>query len=108
MLTPEGARLVWEIAAGASTDSIQGGTIVVANGDETASAQIANLTFGERSMTVGAVFGPDDGNFDWLERRVVSRDGVVIDEVAEDGGRKAKGAIWTAEAVLNIIVRNNG
>lgn len=53
-------------------------------------------------MTFMATFGERAGNFDWMERGVVTAQGVLIDRAVLDLGRKVLGSVWTLEARLDL------
>lgn len=123
MYTTEGLRRLFEIATGEVDDSLKGGTLVVSDGTNEASITISDFPYvqvfdadsintmpeGEDRPPVGTVrlsldatFGSDVANFEWAERRVVTREGVVVDIEREDGGRKAPGAEWTLYVELDM------
>lgn len=101
MLTSEGAALLWEIVTGASTDEII--ALRVTDGAATATAALDEPPSVDGDvLTLVATFGDSDANFEWRERHVISRDGVLVDREVHDHGRKAQGAEWTLEATLQL------
>lgn len=105
MLTTEGAQLLWAIAAGGSTDSLAGGSIVVSDGKARSQRPLdAGPAVEGATVTLVATFGEQDANFEWSIVEVLSAKGVVVDREARDQGRKAPGAVWTAETVLELGV----
>lgn len=99
MLTSEGAALLWSIITGASTDQIS--ALRVTDGITSATAELDEpARADENALILVATFGDGDANFEWRERLVISRDGVVVDREAQDLGRKAQGSEWTLEATL--------
>lgn len=108
MLTPEGAKAIWEIIALGGEDRLSGGTIIVTDGDKnTASAPftiegIEPRTDGNVRLALRAEFGEDAGNFEWRERHVVTAKGVVLDREIRDSGRKVQGAVWEVGVDLDL------
>lgn len=107
MLTPEGLGRVWEVFVGEAQDSLKGGTIVVSDGQQSAAATIdefpfvnANEETGEVTLTVSATFPSEQGNFAWVETRVETREGVVVDRTTDGAGSKASGSEWTVTVDL--------
>lgn len=49
-----------------------------------------------------STFGEDKAAFDWMERGVVTAQGVLLDRAVMDQGRKVLGAVWQLEAVLDL------
>jgi hypothetical protein len=105
VLTPEGASLLLAIAAGSSDDSLAGGSIAVSDGTSRAERPL-DATPGVQGATVTlvATFGEQDANFEWAVADVLSARGVVVDHEVKDNGRKAAGAVWTLETVLELVV----
>jgi hypothetical protein len=109
VLTPAGASLLLAIAAGASDDSLAGGSIAVSDGttrsarplDSTPEVQAPNGDHGA-IVTLVATFGEQDANFEWAITDVLSAAGVVVDHEVEDKGRKAAGAVWTLQTRLEL------
>ncbi len=96
MITPEGARWMLALVAGALANV----SIVVRDGQSSATAAAQARVDGER-VIVTATFGENEANFTW--RSVALRVGDVdVDLTTEDMGRKAPGAVWTAETVLEM------
>lgn len=127
MYQPEGLRRLWEIVTGEADDSLQGGTLVVSDGTQEASVTIDEFPYvqvfdgqgdgtspggeaprGTARLSISATFGSDVANFTWAERRVVTREGVVLDIEAEDGGRKAPGSEWTLYVELDLLPTDVG
>lgn len=108
MLTPEGAAHIWAMLTGSVDDSIQGGFIEVGSGSETDRQPIQNFVVaqvdGATRLTVDAEFGEEAANFDWSQRTVLTKSGVVIDVEQEDGGRKAQGSIWSIEVDIDLVL----
>lgn len=106
MLTPEGLAHIWAMLTGASDDSLQGGFIEVGAGSETDRQPIQNFVVAQADgacrLTVDAEFGEENGNFDWSQRTVLTKQGVVIDVETSDGGRKAQGSIWSIEIDIDL------
>ena len=108
MLTPEGTVRILAVLAGREDDSLQGGSLVVSDGDRTAAAPLDEQPVVEATdrgavLRVAATFGEDAGNFEWLVRELRSAQGVVLDRVEEDQGRKAPGAVWTLEHDVELL-----
>lgn len=106
----EGLRRFLEILAGQSDDSLKDGLVVVSTGDEdeqTASAPFDSLTIssedGLERLTVVARFAADQANFDWRVQEVQTAEGIVLDRVEGDLGRKAAGSVWTTAAEIDLI-----
>lgn len=105
MLTPDGTTRLWAILAGQSDDSLAAATLVVRNGTQSAAATLDEPPAVDgHAITFRATFGEQDANFEWSSRDVVSAQGVVIDQAAEDLGRKA-GGVWTLEATIELQER---
>lgn len=108
MLTPEGAAHIWAMLTGATDDSLQGGFIEVGAGTNSDRQPIRNFVVaqadGATRLTVDAEFGQESGNFDWSQRSVLTKQGVVIDVETEDGGRKAVGQIWEIEIDIDLVL----
>jgi hypothetical protein len=103
VLTPEGASLLLAIAAGTSDDSLAGGSIVVSDGATRAQVALdAPPVVAGGALTLTATFGEQEANFEWAVAEVLSAGGVVVDREAKDNGRKAAGAVWTLETVLEL------
>lgn len=89
-------------------DSAQGGWIIISDGGGNSfPAPITSIEVQEdgdarRVLLVAENIGEDDANFDWAKRSVKFTDGTVIDSDESDGGRKAQGAIWTAEVAFDL------
>lgn len=100
MLTPEGAKRILEIVAA----DIEGGAIVVTDGEQSASVTIEKVTIDDdgASVLVQGTFGEDAANFEWKQRKVVTAKGIVLDLDEEDGGRKAKGSVWSLGVSLDL------
>jgi hypothetical protein len=97
-LTPDGAAIMAGLLAG----QLQGGELEVSDGN--GSADRAELTAVADAAVVAcrAVFGEQQANFEWRVRRVLDPAGQVVDEQAEDMGRKAPGAIWPLEVDIEV------
>lgn len=106
MLTAEGAALLWAIASGASEDSLAGASIVVSDGVLRARQPVIDISVTEGTLTLTAVFGEQDANFEWTTAEVLSANGVVVDLELADNGRKAAGAVWTYETALQLGATN--
>jgi hypothetical protein len=105
MLTPQGAQLLLAIAAGASDDSLAGGSIAVSDGTRRSERPLDNPPDVQgQTVTLTAVFGEQDANFEWASADVLSKNGVVVDREAKDNGRKAAGAVWTLQTVLELVI----
>lgn len=111
MWTTEGFQRLFEIATGQSEDSFVGGRIVVTDGTQEASVVIDEWPWATTveedgdtftRLSVSARFESDVANFVWAERRVVTKEGVIIDRVTKDFGRKAPGAEWTMQVDLDL------
>lgn len=117
MLTREG---IWQIGD-RLRELLEGGTVVVGNGneaetsddrelsgDQQASAPIDSVEVmgdfddGPPRVVVRGTFGEESANFEWRERGIRNKDGVMIDRVVADQGRKVPGAIWTLEASIEL------
>lgn len=103
---------ICEIIAGQSDDTLEGGRVLIADGEEEegrqeAAAVIDSATIdvvdGLVRLTLVARFGPDVANFDWRVREVRTAQGVALDRVVEDQGRKAPPTTWTTVAELDFI-----
>jgi hypothetical protein len=82
-------------------DWLQGGTIVVTDGEATASAP-AQLLVDGTTVIATAVFDEQAANFHWRRRELHASDGVVLDALDEDLGEKVTGAIWTLEVPVEV------
>lgn len=103
MLTSEGAALLWAIVTGASDDRII--ALRVTDGSASATAALDEPARAEENALILVATFPDGvANFEWRERLVVSRDGVIVDRESQDLGRKAQGSEWTLEATLELGV----
>jgi hypothetical protein len=98
MLTSDGAALT----AGLLARQLEGGSLEV--GDGNGNAARADMTVAAQAAVVAceATFGEQQANFEWRVRRVLDQAGQVVDEHAEDMGRKAAGAVWTLEAEIEL------
>lgn len=104
MLTAQGAQLLLAIAAGASDDSLAGGSIAVSDGTRRSERPLDGTPEVQGpTVTLTAVFGEQDANFEWASADVLSKNGVVVDREAKDNGRKAAGAVWTLQTVLELV-----
>lgn len=106
MLTAEGIALLWNLAAGASEDSIPGWSIVVSDGQvetpSTVAEAVVTQTDDGAEVTLTASYGEDEANHDWARRQVVSGAGVVVDTEDVDMGRKAQGTVSGIEVTLEL------
>lgn len=102
MLTSEGASLLLAIAAGASDDSLAGGSVVVSDGKARSQSPLDSAAVENGALTLVATFGEQDANFEWAVTEILSAQGVVVDREVRDNGRKAAGAVWTSETVLEL------
>lgn len=108
MYEPEGLQRLFEIVTGQSEDSLVGGAIVVSDGTNEASMVIDEwpwpsvLEDGTVRLSITATFGGDVANFSWAERRVATKEGVVLDRVTQDFGRKVAGQEWVAQVDLDL------
>lgn len=99
MFTAEGVYLTLGLLA----ERLKGGQLRVLGPDEhNAAAAIETVEFNAEGVVVSATFPADFANFEWRAREVVTTDGTVIDRQEEDLGRKAPGAEWTLEAVIEL------
>lgn len=96
MLTPYGKSLVLSLLE----PCFKGGTIEVSDGAQTSSATIERVGVTDAAIQVTASFGLEQANFEWKTRRVLDKDGEVVDEADEDGGRKAVGSVWAMSVDL--------
>jgi hypothetical protein len=107
VLTPEGLAHIWAMLTGQSDDSLAGGFIEVGAGSDTDRQPIRNFVVaqadGATRLTVDAEFGEERANFDWSQRSVLTKQGVVIDVEADDGGRKAVGSVWEIEIDIDLV-----
>lgn len=95
MLTAEGATFILELLSGETADLLQGGSIAVSDGgDQRASSEIESLRVEDGVLIATARFDEGFANFDWRRRELLTRQGKVIDQLDEDLGRKAAGAVW--------------
>lgn len=53
-------------------------------------------------IAFSATFGEDAAIFDWQERGIITAQGVLLDRVVRDNGRKVLGAVWTVEATIDL------
>lgn len=106
MLTHEGSKLLMQLALGDSTDTISGWRVRVSDGSQEAFAPLDGVVLaddeGWSAANLTATFGELDANFEWTQRDIVSSSGVVVDTLIEDLGRKAVGAEWQVEAILQL------
>lgn len=104
MWTPEGLAHTLSTLAG----EFDGGVVIVRDGEgdgaQQARASISSVTVDsdKLQLAVSATFPEDEANFDWRVRYVTTRSGVIVDRLVEDMGRKAPGAVWNVEAVLEL------
>lgn len=105
MLTPEGAQRIWEILSGQSDDTLEGGAILVEGGGQEARSAIESLTIENGVLTATATFDESFANFEWRHRELLTRDGVVIDAMNEDMGRKAGGHVWTIAVEVELAAQ---
>lgn len=112
MLTPEGLVRVWNIVMGEEQDTLKGGTLVVSDGHESASAPIDEFPFvqpneqGEAVLSVSATFASEVANFAWLSVEVVTAGGQVLDRTEGFRGKKAVGSEWSITADLVLVARS--
>lgn len=66
---------------------------MVDDGDADGEPDAAQVTF-------RAIFGEQQGIFDWQERGVVTAQGVLLDRAVTDQGRMVLGSVWEVEAAL--------
>jgi hypothetical protein len=98
-LSPDGVQRLAELVR----EDLEGGTIMVGDGDgKTASAPIEMAFVDDGLVRVSATFGESDAVFEWRERAVLTKDGIVFDVETEDGGRKILGAVWDVEVEIEI------
>jgi hypothetical protein len=111
VLTPEGQARIWNVFAGEEEDSLKGGTMVVSDGQDSASAVLDEFPFvntneqGETVLTVSATFASEVANFAWLAVEVVTAGGVVVDRTEGFRGKKASGSEWSISADLVLVAR---
>jgi hypothetical protein len=104
MWTPEGLARAIELLA----EDLRGGYVIVRDGDnepdeaQQAKAAIESVAVDGAQATVTASFSEGEANFDWRQRLVASASGVIVDFLEQDMGRKAPGAVWNVEAVLEL------
>jgi hypothetical protein len=87
--------------AGMLAEWLTGGSVVVANGSESASAPTAIAVDGV-TVVATAVFDETTANFHWQRRELRGNDGVLVDALEQDFGTKAIGAVWTLEVPLEV------
>jgi hypothetical protein len=118
VVTPDGLEWLWS----GLTTRLATATIRVSDGDQVAEAALSRspeyvgvltgqpvepeapeetVTLVRISLT--AVFGPNEANFEWKQREIVV-DGKVIDLTEEDLGRKAQGTASTLETHFDAVV----
>jgi hypothetical protein len=105
MLTAEGAQRIWEILAGQSDDTLDGGAILVEGGGQEARSAIEELSIAHGVLTATATFGEDFANFEWRHRELLTKQGVVLDAANEDMGRKASGHEWTITVEVELAAQ---
>jgi hypothetical protein len=110
VLTPAGASLLLAIAAGASDDSLAGGSVAVSDGTRRserpldAAPEVQGPTEEQGAVaTLTATFGEQEANFEWAITDVLSAGGIVVDREVADKGRKAAGAVWTLQTRLELV-----
>jgi hypothetical protein len=87
--------------AGLMVEWLRGGTIVVSDGNDTASAPAEVIADGT-TVVLTAVFDERTANFHWRRREVRADDGTLVDALEQDYGEKMFGAIWTLEVPLEV------
>jgi hypothetical protein len=103
LLTNEGIDQLLFIVAGLSDDTLDGGALCVSDGTQTAEAPFDEPpTVKDGKLMMSATFGEQVANFDWLERDIITANGLVLDHDEEDLGRKAEGAIWRLDAGIEL------
>jgi hypothetical protein len=96
MMTPEGARWILALMAGALSNV----SVVVSDGESSATSA-GQVRVENDQVIVSATFGESEANFTWRST-AIRVGGVDIDVATEDMGRKAPGAVWTAETVFEL------
>lgn len=107
---------MWAVVLGEAADSLQGGRLrVVDGGGQTAEAafdegfprvEMVTDDAGRQAarVTVQATFPAGEANFEWAAREVLTREGIVLDRLEQDHGRKAAGSEWALEAALDLAI----
>lgn len=101
MFTPEGTEWLANLLA----THLQGGWIIISDGaGDSYPAPIETITVADdhSQVLIAAEVGENEANFEWAKRSVKLTDGTVLDADESDGGRKAQGAVWTAEVAFDI------
>lgn len=103
MLTPEGTQWLLEKAMGMHPEA-RIATV------EVAGAQLPVQTFdvipspdGRPMLRLTTVAEETAAVGEWTDRRVLTSDGVLLDEEADDLGRKILGAIWDVEVHIHLL-----
>lgn len=97
MLTPDGRSVVATLLS----QRLTGGLIEVGDGNGSSAQAPMSVEVDGEAVRCMAVFAADVANFEWRVRRVLDGASVLVDEEAEDFGRKAGGE-WVLEAVIEI------
>jgi hypothetical protein len=101
-LTPDGRVVMATLLS----QRLQGGVIVVSDGNGASTSVPMTVAVQDGQVVCVGEFNELAGNFDWRVRRVVDAAGTVVDEEAEDMGRKAPGSVWTLEAVIELAAES--
>lgn len=97
-LTADGAATLAQLLA----TQLQGGQLEVSDGNGSADRAALTAVADAAVVACRAVFSDQQANFEWRVRRVLDPAGRVVDEQAEDMGRKAPGAIWPLEVDIEV------
>lgn len=79
---------------------LRGGKMRISGQGETATISLDQPVLDGETVRLTATFGPADANFEWARREVLTAEGIVLDLVEEDMGRKVEPMTWTVEAQL--------
>lgn len=96
-MTSDGRELVARLLG----EHLLGGSMVVSDGTESETTELAIVREGATVVARG-VFGELDANFTWASRAVLDADGLVVDLLEEDLGTKKLGAVWTVDVPLEV------
>jgi hypothetical protein len=100
MLTPDGRSVL----AGWVAAQLVGAELVISDGTTEARAPLSEPPLLDGPVvTLRAVFGEQEANFEWRQRGVVAG-GELVDVDEGDFGRKAAGAVWTLEVPIELGV----
>lgn len=90
------------LRADALATLLQGGSLSVSDGSQTAVAQLDDgfPVVRDGVVVLQATFSEQEANFEWASRAVRTVAGVELDVEPQDLGRKAPGAVWTLAVEL--------